>query len=53
VIDQPVDQAPVASRAVGQRERCEVSAALVDERSDMGVLVNVDPDDQGGLLARG
>lgn len=53
MLDQPVDQPSIALGTVGERERRDLAAAIVDQRGGMGVLVNVDADDQGGLLARG
>jgi hypothetical protein len=52
LIDQPVDQLPVALRAVGDAQRVNQPAALVDERDCVRALVNVDADDQRDLLAR-
>ena len=52
-IDQPIDQLPKALRAVGDGQSANESAAVIDQRGGMGLLVNVDPDDQGDLLAHG
>jgi hypothetical protein len=52
-IDQPVDQLPVALRAVGDTQRVDQAAPFIDQRDGVGVLVNVDTDDQRDLLARG
>jgi hypothetical protein len=50
-VDQPVDQLPVALRGVGDAQRIDQAAAFIDQRDGVSVLVNVDTDDQGGLLA--
>jgi hypothetical protein len=53
MLDQPADQLPIARRAVRDREGSDLAAAVIDQRGGMSLLVNVDADDQGGLLARG
>jgi len=53
MLDQPVDQPPIALRAVSDHQRCDLAAVLINQRDGVGVLVNVDSDDQGGLLLRG
>ncbi len=53
VIDQPFDQPAPALRVVRKRQRPDLAATLIDQRSRVRVLVNVDSDNQGGLLARG
>jgi hypothetical protein len=52
-IDQPIDQLPEALRAVGDAQSANERAAVIDQRGGMRLLVNVDPDDQGDLLAHG
>jgi hypothetical protein len=53
VIDQPIDQLPIALGAVGDAQRRDLAAAVIDQRGGMSLFVNIDADDQGGLLARG
>jgi hypothetical protein len=53
VVDQPVDQTPVALRSVGNDQCCYLTAAVIDQRGGVVVLVNVDTNDQGGLLSGG
>src|SRR5205807_7347755 len=53
MIDQPVDQAPVALRGVRDNQRRDLAAAVINQRDCVVVLVNVDTDDQGGLLSGG
>lgn len=53
ILDQPVDQAPVARRGVRGDQRCDLTAAVIDQRGGVVVLVNVDAEDQGGLLSDG
>jgi hypothetical protein len=52
-LDKPGAKPPHALRAVGEAERAELTAALVQQRSDMGALVHIDPDDHEVLLSRG
>jgi hypothetical protein len=53
VVDQPVDQASIALRRVSDHNGRDLTAALIDQRGGMVVLVNIDPDDQSGLLSCG
>jgi len=53
VVDEPVDQATIAPRVIGDSQRGNLAAAVIQQRDSMAALVNVDTDDhQGGLLAR-
>lgn len=49
----PVDQLPVALRTIRDAQRTDQAATLIDQCGSVGVLVNVDTDDQRDLLARG
>jgi hypothetical protein len=51
--DEPVAKLPQPSWTVGEAERAELAAALVQQRGDVRALVHVDPDDHLLLLARG
>ena len=53
VIDEPVDQAAVALRSVRDDERRDLTAAVVNQCGGVIVLVDIDTDDQGGLLSGG
>jgi hypothetical protein len=53
VLDEPVDQAAVALRGIRDDERGDLATTVIDQRSGVVVLVNVDSDDQGGLLSGG
>jgi hypothetical protein len=53
LLEQPVDQSPIALRGVWGDQRRDLSAAVIDECGGVVVLVNVDADDQGGLLSGG
>ena len=51
---EPVQQLPIAVGTVGDDQRRDLTAAVIDQRGGVGVLVDVDADEhQGGLLARG
>lgn len=50
---EPGKQLPHPFRAIGEAERGDLVAALVQQRSDVGALVHVDPDDHWVLLSRG
>jgi hypothetical protein len=52
-LGQPAEQPLIARRTVGERQCPELAAALIDQCRGVGVLVNVDADEQRGLLARG
>src|SRR4051812_27209917 len=49
---QPVDQLLVAGRAVGDRDNADLTTTLIDQGGGMAALVDVDSNDQFGLLAR-
>jgi len=53
MVDEPVDQAAVALRCVRGNEGRNLPAAVIDQRGGVVVLVDVDTDDQGGLLSGG
>ncbi|HWI72273.1 MAG TPA: hypothetical protein VNT55_09975 [Baekduia sp.] len=53
LIDQPIDQLPVALGTVDDRHGVDETAAFIDQRGGVSLLVNVDSDDQRDLLARG
>jgi hypothetical protein len=45
VLVEPAQQAAIALRAVGQGQRAELAATLVDQRGRVLALVNVYPDE--------
>jgi hypothetical protein len=45
VLAEPPQQAAIALRTIGDGQRAEFAAALVDQPSGVGVLVNIDPDE--------
>jgi hypothetical protein len=51
--DKPDAQPPHAPGAVGEAERAELAAPLVEQRGRVGALVHIDPDDHEVLLSRG
>jgi len=47
------DPRTAAARTAIAATRAELAAALIDQRCGVGVLVDIDSDDQRDLLARG
>lgn len=53
MIGEPGQEALVALGRVGEGEGRYLAAALIEQRGGMAVLVDIDADDQSGLLVRG
>src|SRR5215218_1138937 len=53
VLVEPGAEAPHTFRAVGEAERADLAATLVQERGHVAALVHIDPDDHLVLLSRG
>ena len=53
MLGEPDAEPPHPFRAVGEVERADLAAALVQQRGDVRALVHVDPDDHLVLLSRG
>ena len=48
VLAQPTLQTAIARRTVGDGQRGDLAAAFIDQRSSVGMLVDVDPDEHLG-----
>ena len=46
----PGEQSAVALGTVGDRQRADLAAAIIEQSGRVGVLVNVDADDHRDLL---
>ena len=53
VREEPGAELPHPFWAVGEAERADLAAALVQQRGHVAALVHVDPDDHRVLLSRG